>query len=108
MNLNTIAEVKRPALADEISEWRQGYAWLAGWTWLFSEPQPTTDTLIDLEQLHWPALMPSAAGLRSPQLAASPSFIASPARRSGAQRRSCARAVRHFWHRSRSGMWRRS
>ena len=38
MNLNTIAEVKRPASADQITQWRDGYAWLAGGTWLFSEP----------------------------------------------------------------------
>ena len=63
MNLNTIAEVKRPASADHITQWRDGYAWLAGGTWLFSEPQVATDTLIDLQQLNWPALQPSSAGL---------------------------------------------
>jgi CO/xanthine dehydrogenase FAD-binding subunit len=63
MNLNTITEVKHPASADEITRWRDGYAWLAGGTWLFSEPQVATDTLIDLEALHWPALERSAAGL---------------------------------------------
>jgi len=64
MDLNTIAEVKRPTSADQIGQWRPGYAWLAGGTWLFSEPQVATDTLIDLDQLHWPALEPSTAGLR--------------------------------------------
>ena len=44
MNLNTITEVKRPASADEIRQWRDGYAWLAGGTWLFSEPQPARPT----------------------------------------------------------------
>ena len=63
MNLNTIVEVKHPASADEITEWRDGYAWLAGGTWLFSEPQLGTDTLIDLERLGWPALVASEAGL---------------------------------------------
>jgi len=63
MNLNTIREVKRPTSADEITQWRDGYAWLAGGTWLFSEPQVATDTLIDLDQLKWPALQPSSAGL---------------------------------------------
>src|SRR5207247_10484411 len=63
MNLNTITEVKRPTSADEITQWRDGYAWLAGGTWLFSEPQLSTDTLIDLEQFKWPALESSAAGL---------------------------------------------
>jgi CO/xanthine dehydrogenase FAD-binding subunit len=63
VNLNTIVEVKRPTSADQISQWRNGYAWLAGGTWLFSEPQVTTDTLIDLDQLRWPALQASSAGL---------------------------------------------
>jgi hypothetical protein len=61
MNLNTVVEVRRPASADEITQWRDGYAWLAGGTWLFSEPQWTTDTLIDLGRLRWPALEASPA-----------------------------------------------
>jgi len=63
MNLNTIREVKRPASTDDIPEWRDGYAWLAGGTWLFSTPQIATDTLIDLEPLRWPALEATADGL---------------------------------------------
>jgi CO/xanthine dehydrogenase FAD-binding subunit len=63
MNLNTIVEIKRPDSADQIQQWRDGYAWLAGGTWLFSEPQLKTDTLIDLDQLRWPALIPSSDGL---------------------------------------------
>jgi CO/xanthine dehydrogenase FAD-binding subunit len=87
MNLNTVVEVRRPASADEITEWRDGYAWLAGGTWLFSEPQWTTDTLIDLDQLRWPALKASPAGLEIAatcriaelyQFAAPPEWIAAP------------------------------
>jgi CO/xanthine dehydrogenase FAD-binding subunit len=63
MNLNTVSEVKQPLSAEDVSEWRDGYAWLAGGTWLFSTPQTGTDTLIDLQSLHWPALQPSADGL---------------------------------------------
>lgn len=63
MNLDTVTEIKRPASADEIRQWRDGYAWLGGGTWLFSEPQLATDTLIDLDQLHWPALEASSGGL---------------------------------------------
>ncbi len=63
MNLNTITEVKRPTATDEIPEWRKGYAWLAGGTWLFSTPQIATHTLIDLETLRWPALKLSPDGL---------------------------------------------
>jgi CO/xanthine dehydrogenase FAD-binding subunit len=63
MDLNTIREVKRPASADEITRWREGYAWLAGGTWLFSEPQLAIDTLVDLEKLNWRSLEASPAGL---------------------------------------------
>ena len=63
MNLNTIIALQRPASADQITQWRDGYAWLAGGTWLFSEPQIATDTLIDLDALQWPALESSSAGL---------------------------------------------
>ncbi len=56
MNLNTITDIKRPRSADENRRWQDGYAWLAGGTWLFSEPQIHTDTLIDLEMLGWRAI----------------------------------------------------
>jgi CO/xanthine dehydrogenase FAD-binding subunit len=63
MNLNTVTEIKRPGSAEEIPEWREGYAWLAGGTWLFSTPQLGTDTLIDLEALRWPGLTATGGGL---------------------------------------------
>ncbi len=63
MNLNTVTALRQPTLATEIAQWRSGFAWLAGDTWLFSEPQPAIDTLIDLDQLGWPALEASHAGL---------------------------------------------
>jgi CO/xanthine dehydrogenase FAD-binding subunit len=64
MNLSTVVEVKRPTSADQIGQWQDGHAWLAGGTWLFSEPQVHTDTLIDLQGLGWPALTASPAGLQ--------------------------------------------
>ena len=63
MNLNTVTEVKRPLSAEEIVDWPEGYAWLAGGTWLFSTPQVDTRTLIDLQSLRWPALQVTADGL---------------------------------------------
>ena len=63
MDLNTITKVERPSSAEEITSWRAGCAWLAGGTWLFSEPQPALDTLIDLEGLNWPSLEASREGL---------------------------------------------
>lgn len=62
MNLNTIVDVKRPKSFEEI-EWRDGHAFLGGGTWLFSEPQVATDTLVDLERLGWPALTATPQGL---------------------------------------------
>ena len=62
MDLNTIVEVKRPSSVDQI-RWRDGYAWLSGGTWLFSEPQVRIDTLVDLASLGWPALTASPTGL---------------------------------------------
>lgn len=62
MNLNTIVEVKRPHSVEQL-DWREGHAWLAGGTWLFSEPQVAIDTLVDLDSLGWPALTATAAGL---------------------------------------------
>ncbi len=83
MNLNTIQAVQRPTSAEQIGGWRDGNAWLAGGTWLFSEPQPTLNTLIDLEGLGWPALEVSDDGLtiaatcKIAQIYAFNSFLAS-------------------------------
>jgi CO/xanthine dehydrogenase FAD-binding subunit len=63
MNLNTITTVQRPKSFDEIGPWAAGHAWLGGGTWLFSEPQFSTDTLIDLETLKWPSLSVLPTGL---------------------------------------------
>lgn len=63
MDLNTIQEIRRPASADSVKNWQPGFAWLAGGTWLFSEPQLGTDTLIDLGAMGWPALTASPEGL---------------------------------------------
>lgn len=64
MDLDTITAVLRPARLDELPPWREGDAWLAGGTWLFSEPQPALARLIDLSALGWPAAEISEAGLR--------------------------------------------
>jgi CO/xanthine dehydrogenase FAD-binding subunit len=56
MDLNTIREVARPKARGELPVWTAGDAWLAGGTWLFSEPQPHLQRLIDLADLNWPAL----------------------------------------------------
>jgi len=48
MDLNTITEIVRPTERREIPVFRDGDAYLAGGTWLFSEPQPRLRRLIDL------------------------------------------------------------
>ncbi|TDH58403.1 FAD-binding molybdopterin dehydrogenase [Dankookia rubra] len=63
MDLHTITAVKRPASPDELVGWPQGHAWLGGGTWLFSQPQPTLNTLVDLAGFDWPALTVTEAGL---------------------------------------------
>jgi CO/xanthine dehydrogenase FAD-binding subunit len=63
MDLNTIAAVARPTARSELPVWTAGDAWLAGGTWLFSEPQAHLHRLIDLAALRWPALTIDANGL---------------------------------------------
>jgi hypothetical protein len=54
VNLNTITEVRRvPGNGDEDFDWREGDSWLAGGTWLFSEPQPHLRRLLDLQGFYW-------------------------------------------------------
>jgi CO/xanthine dehydrogenase FAD-binding subunit len=64
MDLNTITDVIRPGRRDSLPAWRDGDAWLAGGTWLFSEPQPHLTRLIDLTALGWPPIEADGDGLR--------------------------------------------
>lgn len=63
MDLNTITEVIRRPSDRPGADWREGDAWLAGGTWLFSAEQPSLSRLIDLTALRWDPLVPSDAGL---------------------------------------------
>lgn len=56
MDLNTITAVARPQTRAQLPVWTPGDAWLAGGTWLFSEPQIHLTRLVDLTDLKWPAL----------------------------------------------------
>jgi CO/xanthine dehydrogenase FAD-binding subunit len=87
MDLNTITAVAHPATRDQLPVWTAGDAWLAGGTWLFSEPQPHLRRLIDLTDLKWPALTVSETTLsiaatctvaQLDALACPPEWIASP------------------------------
>ena len=63
MDLDTVRQIVRPATPQELPSWQDGDAWLAGGTWLFSEPQPNVRRLIDLGGFGWPALLADEAGL---------------------------------------------
>jgi CO/xanthine dehydrogenase FAD-binding subunit len=63
MDLNTITEIARPKARAELPVWAAGDAWLAGGTWLFSEPQFHLTRLIDLTDLKWPPLAIDENGL---------------------------------------------
>ncbi|MFD9410054.1 FAD binding domain-containing protein [Streptomyces sp. NPDC059989] len=63
MDLNTITEVVRRPADRPGTDWREGDAWLAGGTWLFSAEQPDLRRLVDLTALPWEPLVPSDAGL---------------------------------------------
>jgi CO/xanthine dehydrogenase FAD-binding subunit len=65
VNLNTIEEVHiASASRNGNVDWRDGDSWLAGGTWLFSEPQPKLRRLIDLRGFGWTPLQASDDGLR--------------------------------------------
>ncbi len=63
MDLNTVEAVAQPTERSGLAGWREGDAWLAGGTWLFSEPQPRLRRLIDLTALGWAPYQVSNAGL---------------------------------------------
>src|ERR1700682_2568869 len=87
MDLNTINEVAHPQSRAQLPVWTAGDAWLAGGTWLFSEPQVHLNRLIDLTDLKWPPLTIGETGLsisatctvaQLDGLACPPEWIASP------------------------------
>jgi CO/xanthine dehydrogenase FAD-binding subunit len=63
MDLNTVSDLARPTTREDLRDWSDGDAWLAGGTWLFSEPQPAVRRLIDLEGLRWEPLQVTEQGL---------------------------------------------
>jgi CO/xanthine dehydrogenase FAD-binding subunit len=87
MDLNTITEIAHPRSRAQLPVWTAGDAWLAGGTWLFSEPQAHLSRLIDLSDLKWPALTITDTALQIAAtctvaqfdaLACPPDWIASP------------------------------
>jgi CO/xanthine dehydrogenase FAD-binding subunit len=64
MDLNTITTIVRPRQRAELPAWQASDAWLAGGTWLFSEPQPSLSRFIDIIDFGWPALQITEQGLQ--------------------------------------------
>lgn len=64
MDLATVNEVK-PLTPSDVGtlDWRDGDAYLAGGTWLYSEPQTHLHRLFDLRSLDWPSLTVTSEGL---------------------------------------------
>jgi CO/xanthine dehydrogenase FAD-binding subunit len=67
MDLHTVRVLHRPTHRGELDALLDtvlgpGAAPLGGGTWLFSEPQPELDALVDLTGLGWPALTPEPDG----------------------------------------------
>lgn len=63
MDINTITDVVRRPSDRPGQDWRDGDAWLAGGTWLFSDDQPDLRRLVDITTLGWETLTTSDAGL---------------------------------------------
>ncbi|MER5856092.1 FAD binding domain-containing protein [Streptomyces sp. NPDC059688] len=63
MDLTTITEVVRRPSERPGTDWREGDAWLAGGTWLYSTEQPGLRRLIDLTALRWEPLVTTDEGL---------------------------------------------
>jgi CO/xanthine dehydrogenase FAD-binding subunit len=56
VDLNSISDILAPNGRAQLPAMAAQDAWLAGGTWLFSEPQPGLRRLVDLSGLGWPAM----------------------------------------------------
>jgi len=63
VDLNRITNVVRPERRHDLPKPAKGSSFLAGATWMFSEPQADTRTLIDLTALNWPSIEATEQGL---------------------------------------------
>ncbi|MGV1768180.1 FAD binding domain-containing protein [Rhizobium rhizogenes] len=63
MDLHTISSVIRPRSETDVPIYLEGDTFLAGGTWLFSEPQRQYKRMVDLTEMRWEPLTVSSAGL---------------------------------------------
>ncbi|MFQ3584495.1 MAG: FAD binding domain-containing protein [Cyanobacteriota bacterium] len=64
MDLHHLQTYLRPQQLAELSRWDPSWNWLAGGTWLFSQPQPHLRGLVDLHPLGWNELEIGTEGLK--------------------------------------------
>lgn len=63
MDLPHIEEYLRPTQWEQVKDWKPGWAWLAGGTWIFSEPQPDLKGLVGMERFDWSEIEAVPEGL---------------------------------------------
>ena len=63
MDLFTVETYLCPTQLKDIPAWSGESAWLAGGTWLFSEPRPNLKTVVDITRLGWSELEVTPEGL---------------------------------------------
>jgi CO/xanthine dehydrogenase FAD-binding subunit len=97
VDLNTVTAVASPP---DVHDWRPGDAWLAGGTFLFSQPQPAVRRLLDLPALGWPPLTVSDEGLSIAATCTIAELHAAPLPIAPLVRRCCRAFVASFkvWH----------
>ncbi|AFZ32045.1 molybdopterin dehydrogenase FAD-binding protein [Gloeocapsa sp. PCC 7428] len=63
MDLHNIQTYLRPQSLETVENWSQGWSWLAGGTWIFTQAQPDLKVLVDLEKLNWSEIEVTSDGL---------------------------------------------
>jgi CO/xanthine dehydrogenase FAD-binding subunit len=63
VDLHTIKTIIPIRQRDDLREWTPDSAWLAGGTWLFSEPQVHLSKLVDLSHVDWEPIVLDEQGL---------------------------------------------
>src|SRR4051794_22343592 len=63
MDLHTVTEIRPARTRADLAALDAATVVLAGGSWLFSEPQPATSTLLDITGFGWPPLTVHADGL---------------------------------------------
>lgn len=63
MDLQNVTTYVYPQDLAVVKNWDNGWAWLAGGTWIFSQAQPNLKVLVDLEKFAWSEIEMTPEGL---------------------------------------------